>query len=277
VEDKWYLNYDFDSNPFEINPIKDEPRQLIGLEDLEKEIVYRILSGNMLFIEGDSGKGKTALLRYAIDNFRGHGKVMYVDSQRVNKVINVEELLINANKFRGRILGKKPKRMILLIDNIESLTKRNWERIKYYFDQDYIRSVVFTGKNYKSVKFPGSIKSRIGNRIIKLNSVTLTEAIQIIQERLGDDYEEILIDDEIKILIKISKFNIKKFMMNCYKLAQYKMDEDLSEVDEEEIKKALNIDVDEEFEFASVKVTLFNLIILLPILLLMLPGNFTLL
>jgi voltage-gated potassium channel Kch len=52
VEDKWYLNYDFDSNPFEINPIKDEPRQLIGLEDLEKEIVYRILSGNMLFIIG---------------------------------------------------------------------------------------------------------------------------------------------------------------------------------------------------------------------------------
>lgn len=248
MEDKWYLKYEFGDNPFELNPIKDENRQFIGVEDVEKEMIYRILAGSMIFIEGSKGKGKTAMLKYAIDNFKGHGKVMYVDSDKVNKQINVEELLINANKFRGKVLGKKPKNMILLIDNIESLSKRNWERIKYYYDQDYLKSVVFTGKNFSKVKFPESIKSRIGKRIIRLPNLSNQEIVQIIQERLGDDYEDLISDEEIINVYKLSNSDMKKFFVNVYKLLQYKSDEDLSIVNVEEIKKALNINVDDEFE-----------------------------
>lgn len=250
MEDNWYEEYDFDFNPLEVDTLNEENIQLIGREEEEKEIIYRILSSNMVFIEGAKGTGKTALLRHAIENFKGHGKVIYVDAEKVNKAINVEKLLIGANKVRGEILGRKPKNMILLIDNIESLSPRNWERIKYYFDQNYIKSVVFTGKNYQKVKFPGSIKSRIGSRIIKINSISSQEALQLIQERLGDDYEAILTDEEIIQLYKLSRGDIKNFLINNYKLAQYKFDMgELEIMNVDEIKKAMKIDVGDEYDF----------------------------
>ena len=249
MEDYWYEEYDFDINPFEVDALNEEKTQLIGLEEEEKETIYRILSSNMIFVEAGKGKGKTALLRHAIDNFRGHGKVIYVDATKVNKTLNIEKLLIGSNRIRGEMLGKKPKNMILLLDNIESLTKRNWERIKYYFDQNYIKSVVFTGKSFKSVNFPESIKSRIGSRIIKLGSLSSQEALQIIQERLGDDYEAIITDEEIMQLYKLSKGNLKNFIINNFKLAQYKYDMEKSEImDVEEIKKAMTIDIEDVYD-----------------------------
>ncbi|PLW79356.1 hypothetical protein C0585_08065 [Candidatus Woesearchaeota archaeon] len=249
MEDRWYEQYDFDDNPFLIDPISDEPRQLIGREEEEKEIIYRILSSNMIFIESAKGRGKTSLLRHAIENFRGHGKVIYVDANKVQKTINVELLLKGAAKVRSGIMGKKPKNLILLLDNIESMTQRNWERIKYYFDQNYLKSVVFTGKNYSKVKFPESIKSRIGNRVIKLPNLESDEALQIIQDRLGDDYEEILSDEEIMQLYKISKGDLKNFITNNYRLAQYKYDAGKSEImDLDEIKTATRMDVTEVYE-----------------------------
>lgn len=248
MEDTWYNEYDFNVNPFEIDPMIDEPRQLIGREEEEKEIVYRILSSNMVFVEGGRGKGKTALLRHAIENFKGHGKVIYLDANKVNKQINIENLLMGANKIRSGLMGKKPKGMILLLDNIESLTPRNWERIKYYFDQNYLKSVIFTGKNYAKINLPDSIKSRIGSRIIKLPNLTNQEALQVTQDRLGDDYEEILTDEEIMLLYKLSKGDLKEFLTNNYKLAQYKFDSSKSEVmDVDEVKKAIKIDISEVY------------------------------
>ena len=250
MEDLWYEEYDYDENPFEIDPIVDEPRQLVAREEEEKEIIYRVLAGNIIFVEGGAGKGKTALLRHVIENFKGHGKVIYVDAKRVNKTLNVERLLIGANKVRGELLGKKPKNMILLLDNIENMTPRNWERIKYYFDQNYIKSVVFTGKSYANVKFPESIKSRVGTRILKLNLLSSEEALQIIQERLGDEYEDVLTDEEIIQLFKLSKGDLKNFLLNNFKLAQYKYESAVTEViDIEEMKDALKTtDVEDVYD-----------------------------
>lgn len=253
MEDLWYENYEFDANPLETDPIVDEPRQLLGREDEEKEVIYRILSSNMLFIEGVTGQGKTALLRHAIENFRGHGKVIYVDSEKVNKAINVEELLINANRFRGGVMGKKPKNMILLLDNIESMSPRNWERIKYYFDQNYLKSVIFTGKNYTRINFPKSIQSRIGSRVIKLGKLSKSEAIQIIQDRLGEDYEEILRDEEILMIYEHSSQNLKNFLNNCFKIAQYKHEKNKETLKSDEIKKAIESEIIEDEDLAEEK------------------------
>ena len=59
----------------------------------------------MLLIEGKTGTGNTGLLKYAIDNFKGEGKVVYVDGNKLNKKLNERDLL-------------KKKGMILLMDNV---------------------------------------------------------------------------------------------------------------------------------------------------------------
>jgi len=89
---EWFEDLGFDDNPFNLNPLKTNFK-LAGREKESKEILYRIASGSMLLIEGTIGTGKTALLKYAIDNFKGKGKVVYVDGNKLSKRLNVDDLL----------------------------------------------------------------------------------------------------------------------------------------------------------------------------------------
>ena len=109
--------------------------------------------------------------------------------------------------------------MILLLDNVQNLTKRNCERIKYYYDQDNIKSVVFTTDSYSSVNFSNSIKDRIGKRIIRIKDLSKKDAINIIRNRTED--KEILNDGYINKLLTLSNKNPKQFLINSGKLYKH--------------------------------------------------------
>ena len=64
---------------------------LVNRDEESKEILYRINSSNMLVIEGEAGVGKTALLKYAVDNFKGQGKVIYIDIGNLGKSILLQK------------------------------------------------------------------------------------------------------------------------------------------------------------------------------------------
>ena len=54
---EWYYELDFEDNPFEVDPLISD-FNLIGREKEANEILYRILSGNMLLVEGKEGELK---------------------------------------------------------------------------------------------------------------------------------------------------------------------------------------------------------------------------
>lgn len=228
---EWFEELGFDNNPFELNPLETD-FNLIGKEKEGKEILYRIASGSMLLIEGKTGTGKTALLKYAVDNFKGEGKVVYVDGNKLNKRLNVSDLL-------------KKKGMILLMDNVQYLSKKNNERIKYYYDEDYIKSAVFTTTDYSLVNFSNAIKDRIGKNIIKLKDLSQSNALKIAKERLGD--KEILPGDVLKQLYKDSD-NIKEFLRNCDLLCSYTVKKGKEKAQIEDIKKISKEKIEEEKE-----------------------------
>lgn len=228
---EWFEELGFDNNPFELNPLETD-FNLIGKEKEGKEILYRIASGSMLLIEGKTGTGKTALLKYAVDNFKGEGKVVYVDGNKLNKRLNVSDLL-------------KKKGMILLMDNVQYLSKKNNERIKYYYDEDYIKSAVFTTTDYSLVNFSNAIKDRIGKNIIKLKDLSQSNALKIAKERLGD--KEILPGDVLKQLYKDSD-NIKEFLRNCDSLCGYLVKKGKEKAQIEDIKKISKEKIEEEKE-----------------------------
>jgi len=131
---KWYEEMGLEENPLGVDTVG-TVYELVDRERECKELLYMILSGNMMVIEGKPGFGKTMLLMYAIDNFKGKGKVIYVDARKLNKKLDIEKLMIKRyGFFKGKLLGKLPKNMILLLDNVESISKRNCEKIRYYFD-----------------------------------------------------------------------------------------------------------------------------------------------
>ncbi|MEK7224356.1 MAG: ATP-binding protein [Bacteroidota bacterium] len=208
---EWYEEMDFDSNPF------DKETKLIGFEDLLDEMLYAIVSGNMIFIEGESGSGKTKLLKEAIERFGGHGKVIYVNCKKIHNDLNIERLLKDRyGWFATAILNKKPRNMILLLDEVEHLSRKNSERIKYYFDQNYVRSVVFSGSDMESAGLSDSLRHRVHKKLI-IKNLSDYEAVQLVREKVGN---EIISDRIIKHIYKISGRNVKRFMENCEKVCK---------------------------------------------------------
>jgi chromosomal replication initiation ATPase DnaA len=228
---EWYEELDMDENPFETDSL-DSDFEIIGKDKECDEVIYKISSGNLLVIEGPEGSGKTALLKHAIDNFKGKGKVIYVDANKLSKRLDINELI-----------RKKPKGMILLMDNIDYISQKNNEKLKYYYDEDKIRAVVFTTKDYSKVNFSEAIKNRIGNSIIKLTNPEVEQAIEIIYDRLQNN-SEILPENVLKKLFSNSK-NLKLFFQECDTLCEYLVDNDKDKAtlkDLDNIKKKTKVD-----------------------------------
>jgi len=232
----WYEELGYDENPFELNPFKIDFK-LANRKSEAEELLYRIEAGTIMLIEGKEGSGKTALLKHAIDNFKGKGKVIYINGDKLSKRLDVEELLIKrAGLIRGRLLKKKPKGMILLFDNVHQLTRKNCEKIKFYFDQDYLKSVVFTASSYNNVEFTESLRDRIGERIIRLNSLKEEDAVQIVKDRFKEDF---LTEDIIREIYRNSNKNLKKFLNDSFFIAEHIFNNDKKKIEKNEVKSIL--------------------------------------
>ena len=167
----------------------------------------------MLVIEAPPGNGKTTLLMIAAKKFGGRKKVVYVDAKTIEKGLNITHVLQERYGLLGRLFNKKPKNMILLLDNVDALSKKNTERIKYYFDQNYIKSIIFTTNSYAKAKFSDSLRDRIGKRVVKISRIRQDDAIEIILMRIEDS--ELFNEKLIKKIFKTSKNSIKLLLENC--------------------------------------------------------------
>lgn len=226
---EWYEKYDFNENPFE-----NFKNKTIGYEEILEEMFYAIMAGNMVFLEGEEGSGKTQLLREIIYNFGGYGKVIYVNCKLLDKELNVERLLKERYGILGKFFNKKPRNMILLLDNIEYLSKENAERIKYYYDQNYLRTVIFASSDMSNVGLHPSIEQRISKKV-KLPKLSEYEAVQVVRERVGD---ELLSDRTIKEIYRMSGRNNRNFLKNCEKVCS--VVGDTKDLPEKEVKKIID-------------------------------------
>ncbi|MBI4149300.1 AAA family ATPase [Candidatus Woesearchaeota archaeon] len=232
----WYEELGYDDNPLEANPFRVN-FPLVNRSREAADILYAIDAGNMLVIEGKDGIGKTMLLRHAITKHRGKGKVIYIDGNTVSKRLNIESLLVKrSGLFRGRLLKHKPRGMILLFDNVQQLTKKNCEHIKYFYDQDYLKSVIFTLQEYKAAPFTDSLRDRIGERVIRLRPLDDQEAAQVIMQRLPKSW---LAPDLIAGILEESEKSLALALQHTSYLMDYAAANKKEKLTKTEIKKLL--------------------------------------
>lgn len=205
--EKWYSKFKFKEDPLSYKP--NFKNAIHGYDALLKELFYRINSGNMIFLEGEVGK--TSLLYSIINKYKGRGRVAYIDCSNLNNELNIKEILANGKKSIKTKFSSKPKNMIVLLDNINKLSEKNAEMIKFYFDQDDIKSIIMTSTNYQDSNIPESIKHRIGNRVYTTKNLTKDEIVQIILERLK--YSTIINQSQVeKIVYSNYKQGIKEIL-----------------------------------------------------------------
>lgn len=218
---EWFEKRGFFENPFSTEPTT----ELIGFTELLEELYYRIASGSMVFLEGKDGSGKTSLLKHTIQRFKGFGKIIYVSLKKDEK-FDIKRVMQRRYGFFGRLFDITPKDMVLVLDDVKQVSKRNANLIKYYFDHGYIRSVVFSGESYQKVKLPQGIRERIGKRILKVKRLTGDEALQLFRSRLDD---KLLSDSLVKEVYKKSG-TTKDFLKRCDKLYDYITTNNIKEV-----------------------------------------------
>ncbi len=208
----WFHDLGFEENPFDENP----NHKLVGYENIIEDVLYNIHAGNIVFLEGPNGSGKTAILKKAIQTFRGNGKVAYVECQKV-KELNIENVLKGKYNFIERLFMPAPRDMIVLIDDINELDRKNTERLKYYYDQNYARAVILTGENHSNANLTDSLKDRI-KKVIKLNGLKYYEAIDILNSRLRS--KQLIPQEIIQEILERTESNRKRFLNACEELCK---------------------------------------------------------
>lgn len=232
---EWYEELDFDENPFDTNPKKFADK-LVGTEELLENVFYRVAAGSMVFIEGKLGTGKSSILWNTIKKYRGRGKVIYFNCEQIDRELNIEKLMINRG-IMGRLFKKKPRDMILLLDNVSELSKRNSERVKYFFDQGYILSAVFTGTSYPKVNFSQSLRERIGSRILKTPELEPYQAVTLVRNRISN--LETISDELIEEVFKASNKNPLKMLQNLDSIFSYAVENNEKTITRSTIKKVI--------------------------------------
>ncbi|MFW6230446.1 MAG: AAA family ATPase [Nanoarchaeota archaeon] len=235
--DEWYEELDFEENPFSTNP-SDFVKNLVARDDVIDELSYRVRSGSLVFIEGPEGSGKSSLLRALIREFRGRGKVIYVNSEKFEKKLNVEDLLVQKNGLlKGMIMKKTPKSMILFMDNVDQLSYKNMERIKHYFDEDHLKSVVFTGTSFENVGFSASLRQRLEGRVVRIPPMTTDQIVEMVRSRIGE--LKLFSDEILEAIAKKYDNNPKKVLKACEDVAEYVVSIEEMAVTEKHLEEVL--------------------------------------
>ena len=232
--DTWYKKLGYYENPFLINPMK-ETTKIYGNKKQLDDVLYYIKSGSILFVEGAKGTGKTKFLRTVISEFKG--RIIYVDAASLKKNLNIEDLLRNKNGLKGKLFGKKPLDMILVLDNVTELSLVNVERIKYYYDQGFLQSVVLSGKT--SNNLPDSMLNRIGRRIVNISPLAKSDAVNMAYERLdedSDDEEPLIQKSHVEKVYEASSANPRLFLINLHRVFEEMDFEDAKVVEDAHLK-----------------------------------------
>ncbi len=224
---KWHERHGYAEDPFSTKKGTFIEKS-VNLKESAEELSYHIEAGNMALVEGGKGTGKTALLFSVIEQFRGERKIIYYDCG--NDSVDVKKLMQNKYGLFGKLMNITPKGMVLMLDNFAKLDKKDIERVKYYFDNNYIRSAVFTGN---APPLPENIMDRIGGNVIKLKQLSAKDAVQLVKNRLGslDFLPEKIIR---KIYLKSGK-DVKKFLENCGKACEAAEEAGAKSVSEEHL------------------------------------------
>lgn len=231
----WWRKLGFYTNPFTIKPAPFD-NKVFGQDQILEDLYYKIPAGTMSFIEGKLGAGKTTILKNIIAKFRGRGRVIYFSCNRIDTELNIEELLKGRYGFWGKLFGMVPKEMIVLLDEAQQLSSVNTERIKYFFDQGNIKSVVFTGLDYSNTNLHESIKDRIGNDgVFKIKDLSEDQAVALIRNRIGNTV--VVNDNVIKRVWHLSGKNPRRLLQRMDKIFRYAVENMETEIKEEQLNK----------------------------------------
>ncbi len=219
MNDLWYRKLGFYSNPFSIKPAAFD-NELVAYD---MSFVYKkIENGEMVFLEGDYGSGKTTILKNIISRFRGKNKIIYYSFNASEDGFNLSQLLNGANSLLRRVAGFKIKNIIMLLDEVHTMKATDAKKLLKPYEDGTIKSVVFVSHDYGLTSFPEEYKKLLNGNIIKTINLTAQEAIALVKKRIGN--LDLLSDKMIAKIFLLSDKNPRRLLEYCEDLSRYALE-----------------------------------------------------
>ncbi|MFW6230447.1 MAG: AAA family ATPase [Nanoarchaeota archaeon] len=234
ASDIWYRHFGFKQNPFTIKPglLHDE----VIAYDLE-EIFNKIDYGEVIFIEGPYGAGKSTILKNIINEFGGRKQVIYYSANRTSKTIDFYKLLKGKYGALGKMFRGLPQDMILLIDEADAMNEEDFENLREYYEQGNFKSVLMVADNFDHLKISDYFMELVKDNIISLTELDEDEAVMLVRSRVGD--LEFLPNDMVKKIFAHSDKNPRTLLKNCEDVCRYAFEYGDDAVTETHVKDVL--------------------------------------
>lgn len=216
-------------NPFSI---KANPN-VIGLEKQKKFLIQYIKNGDVCFLTGHTGVGKSSLLLWLKTNLNPCN-VFYIDAADVEKSFGIKEFLKNSRRGFDRFRDY-PKNTVVLLDESQDCDYELQKALKLHWDHGHIKSIVITQINQNLKNFSDSFKDRIGRRVIELNKLNKLDAINLINLRLGN--KKLFDEKAIEEIIEIADYIPRKILEFCELV--YLKNKDKKKIELVDVKKVL--------------------------------------
>ncbi len=211
----WYEECGYDYNPFTIKPVEEFDLFFDG-KNVVGDVINNLAEGESIILKGPLGTGKTSILKSIKDEFGGDRKLYYYNAFSASSPINYERVLEKAGNVFSRVFRYKSRDVILFIDEAQHLDKEVLEELSSFMD-GHFRSVVLASSDV-NFKVPSALKDYFSVEI-NLGNFTLDDAMNIIVDRLGDDYENVISDNEIEDIHKRVK-TPREFLLACEEFAK---------------------------------------------------------
>ena len=207
----WTEFYGWNENPFSIKI----NTNLVGIEEEKRKLLEYVSSGDICFLTGASGVGKSSLLRWIEQSLKKYN-IVYISAEDVDSTFKFSERLKIKKGFLQKAFKKYNKDTILLLDEFQAINNELITALKMHWDQDHIKSMVIAQVDENLTNFSDALKERIGGRIIKLKGLSKSDLYDLIQLRTNGKipFEK----ETVELIAEKSNFIPRRVLENCERL-----------------------------------------------------------
>jgi replication-associated recombination protein RarA len=199
----WYNKLGYQINPLCIRPT--DRNNLAGYEKIIQRIIYQLKIGNVIFLEGSYGTGKSSILRYIKKTLKDN--VLYFNCARQ---ADLKNKIMKQRSLWRKLFFLKPSKLVLLIDETHLANYRYFDFLYEFYIMDRVKSIVFAGSDFKNIRFNKAFKS--DTRLYKLNEIRNNLAMKIINDRMPN--QDLISPVLAKRVFILSDLNPRRYLEN---------------------------------------------------------------
>ena len=214
----WYEKLGFTGNPLDVR----SNSNLVGVEDIEENLINYIKSGQICMIYGFTGSGKTSMLERIQKKLNlEEYKFIFISGDRIKPEHDLEKDLQEGRNFFEKLIRRKPRNYVILLDESHELSRYVTETVKGLWnvkaDDDYgIHSVVISQIQPKlQTNFSGSFKDRVGNKSLRMKKLSRLQLKEVLSNRLSineTDYSKKFDHDALDLIISSSGGSVRNLL-----------------------------------------------------------------